>query len=180
MSKTSVLAYIVLTISIGYAFVYPSFGDLSVLNEKKQKYEDALSKIENIENKKGELLTKFEEIPETDKETVRTILPDSLNFVKLAADIDAVASHYGMSIRDISNKSADSGSSISEAKPQGPYQSSIVAFSFAGSYPTFLKFMSELEKSLRILDVKSVTIKTGDKGVNEYQVEFEVYWVKPS
>lgn len=182
MSNISILAYIVLTLSISYAFIYPSVGEISGLLEEKQKYSDYVGMVNNIENKKDELLTEFNNISEEDKKDIETILPDSLDFVRLISQIDAVAANYGISIDKISSREVDPsvGSSIEEAGPSRPYQSSIIGFSSIASYEKFNEFMIELEKSLRILDVKSVKIGVQEDGLYSYDVEFETYWLKTS
>jgi Tfp pilus assembly protein PilO len=182
MSNISIIAYVVLTLSIGYAFAYPLSGDLSRLLDQKQKYVDSLDMISNIDSKKGELLAKFNEISDADKKNVETVLPSSLDFVNLISQIDAVATKYGISINDISSKGTNSsaGDSIAGAKPPKPYQSSIIGFSFNASYDKFNAFMSDLEKSLRILDIRSVKLDTAKDGVYSYIVEFETYWLEPT
>jgi Tfp pilus assembly protein PilO len=180
MSNISIIACAILTLSIGYAFAYPSFGDLNNLLGEKQKYIDSLNMVSNIENKKNELTTKFNEIPSDDKKNIDTILPSSLNFVKLISQIDAVAAKYGISISNVSSKEADSsvGTSIENAGPSKPYRSSIIGFSFTTSYENFKVFLDDLEKSLRILDIKSARLETKENGLYSYNVEFETYWLK--
>lgn len=180
MSKTSILSYIVLTLVIGYAFIYPAFGEISSLLEQKQKYVTTLETVGNIESKKNALQSKFDEIPPKTKADIETILPSSLNFVKLISQIDAVAANYGISVDKISVREVGSsvGNSIEEAGPIKDYQSSIVGFSFEASYDKFNTFVGELEKSLRILDVRLVKLNTAANGVYSYDVEFETYWLK--
>jgi len=180
MSNISIIAYIVLTLSVGYAFVYPSFGDVTKLLDQKQKDESSLEMVSNIENQKNELLTKFDGISAADKKNIETVLPSSLELVKLISDIDGVASKYGISINNISSKEVGSsvGDSIDNAAPAKPYQSSIIGFSFVASYDKFNAFLSDLEKSLRILDIRSVKLDTQENGVYSYNVEFETYWFK--
>lgn len=178
MSSISIIAYIVLTLSIGYAFVYPSFGDVSKLLDQKQKYLNSLEMVNNIENKKNELLTKFNEISTVDKKNIETVLPNSLNFVRLISQIDAVAANHGISIREVSSKEIDSsaGTSIEGIQSQKAYNSSIIGFSFIASYDKFNAFLNDLEKSLRILDIRSAKLETQEGGVYSYNVEFETYW----
>ena len=180
MSKISIITLLILTLVIGYAFAYPSFGDLSALTAEKQKYSDSLDMISNIENKKNELLTEFNNISAADRKSIETILPNSLDFVELVSQIDAVAAGYGISIDKVYSKDkvASAGKSIEEAAPQKPYQSAIVGFSFNASYEKFNAFMNSLEKSLRILDIKSIKLETQDSGIYTYNVEFETYWMK--
>lgn len=182
MSGTSILAYVILTLSIGYVFAYPSFNEISSLMAEKDKYESSLSTVAEIENKKNELLTKFNQISEADRKNIDTVLPNSLDFVRLISQIDAVAARHGISIDRLSSKELDSsvGESIAEAEPPKPYRSSLVGFSFTASYDKFNSFMDDMEKSLRILDVRSVKIGVKDKGEYSYSVEFEAYWLKSS
>lgn len=180
MSGISLLTYLILALSIGYAFVYPSVGEISTLRSEKQKYENSLQMVSNIENKKNELLTQFNNISEEDKQEVNTILPTSLDFIRLASQIDTVAARNGISIDDISSKTASSpeGNSIEGIQSAKPYESAVIGFSFKTTYDKFNVFLDDLEKSLRILDVRSVKLDTGENGIYSYNVQFETYWVK--
>jgi Tfp pilus assembly protein PilO len=180
MSGISIISYLVLTLSIGYAFIYSSLGDINTLLDQKQKYSDSLEMVNNIESKKEDLLKKFNAISDDDKKNIETILPSSLNFVGLISQIDAVASSYGISIDKISSKEVDSsvGNSIADAASPKPYQSSIIGFSFVASYEKFNAFLSDLEKSLRILDVRTAKLTSQQNGLYSYDVEFETYWLK--
>jgi len=181
MSSISIIAYIVLTLSIGYAFVYPSIGSVSTLMDEKQKYETSLETVNDIENKKNELLTKFNNISDEDKKDIDTILPNSLNFVRLVSQIDAVGSKHNISIDKTSSKETKppAGESIGEGQPQRIYNSAIISFSFVAPYDKFEAFMDDLEKSLRILDIRYIKLTTQEKGGYMYDVEFETYWLKP-
>lgn len=180
MSGISIIAYLIITLSIGYAFVYPSYQDLNQLLDQKQKQTDSLEMMKNIENRKNELLTEFNKIPEVDKKSIDTVLPNSFNFVKLISQIDVIAAGHGISIDKITSKEIDSavGTSIDDAKPQKPYQSAIIGFSFVTSYDSFRNFVDNLEKSLRILDIRTVKLESKKDGLYSYTVEFETYWLK--
>lgn len=180
MSNITIIAYIILTLSIGYVFIYPKTGEISSLLEEKQKYENTLEVVNNIENKKNELLTEFNKISTQDRKNIETILPSSLNFVKLVAQIDKVAMGYGIIVDKFSSKetSFSVGDSIATAQPSKPYNSAVISFSFKSPYDKFSGFINDLEKSLRILDVRSTKLETQEKDINSYQVEFETYWLK--
>jgi|SRR3989344_4660564 len=180
MSGTSKLASIVVALGVAYAFVYPSLNDLSVLRAEEQKYEEAITTVQNIENRKNELLTQFNQVSATDRKKIETLLPDSLDFVRLTSDIDAIGSKYGIAIDKVSAIGHDtsSGTSIESAAPAKPYQSAVVGFSFVASYDTFVKFLNDLERSLRILDIHSIHLTPQAAGLYMYTVEFETYWFK--
>jgi len=180
MSSISIIAYVVLSLAIGYAFTYPAVGKVSNLMVEKQKYEESLKTVSNIENKKNELLTEFNKISDKDKKDIDTILPNSLNFVRLISQIDSVASKYNIVIKRTSSRdtSSQSGDFIGEGQSESAYNSAIVSFSFDAPYDKFRAFMDDLEKSLRILDIKNIKLTADEKGGYSYNVEFETYWLK--
>lgn len=182
MSSISIITYVVLTLTVGYAFIYSPMGEFSALMDKKEKYENSLEMVKNIESKKNELLAKFEAIPEADRKSIETALPSSVDFVKLVSQIDAIASKYGISIDNVDSKEivSSSGNSMETAEPAKPYNSATVSFAFTASYEKFKLFLNDLEKSLRILDIKSLSLESQEKGsgLYSYKVEFEIYWYK--
>lgn len=180
MSGISILSYLLLTLSIGYAFVYPAIGDISFLKQEKQKYLQSLETVRNIENKTNELLTQFNNIPPEERAKIDIVLPDSFEFVKIVHQIDNVAAKYGISIDDISSaeNTFSASNSIEQAEPEKPYNSATIKFSFTSSYENFLNFLNDLERSLRILDLKSVKLLTEEGGTYSYEVELETHWLK--
>ncbi|MEK7635329.1 MAG: type 4a pilus biogenesis protein PilO [Patescibacteria group bacterium] len=180
MSSISILAYVILSLSIGYAFIYSPMGDLTALMDKKQQYNDSLETINNIENTKKELLTKFNNISVEEKKEIDTLLPSSFDFVRLVSQIDAVAANHGISISNISseNLNSPSGDANTEAKTSNSLNSATVGFSFEASYDNFNSFMDDLEKSMRILDIKSMSLSAQKGNIYKYEVKFVTYWLK--
>jgi Tfp pilus assembly protein PilO len=181
MSSIAKLAYVILTAAIGWAFIYSPMGDLQSLIDQKQGYSNSLATIGNIETKKNELVTKFGNISEEEKKDIETFLPSSLNFVRLISQIDSIAANHGISIDKISSKDTTpaAGEPVEGAQPpQGSYNKALISFSFLASYDAFNAFMSELEKSMRILDINSVKLTVRPDGTYLYDVQFETYWLK--
>lgn len=180
MSSTSVLAYFILAASVVYVFVYPLYQEISILMGEKEKYEDFLAMAMNVDTKTSQLLTKFNNITPEEKKNIDTVLPDSYNFVRLVSQIDNIASKHNLKIDRITSREVSSsvGNSVAEAEPEKLYKSAVIGFSFAAPYEKFNEFMADLEKSLRILDIRSVKINTSTTGPFTYSVEFEVYWLK--
>ena len=181
MKNTSTFAYLLLAVAIAYAFAYPSWQEVSLLFEEKQQYGDSLAMVGQIENKKNEMLSQFNNISTEDRKDIDTILPDSMDFVKLVSQIDSVAAQYNISIDNISSKEigSSSGNSVEEGQiNQKKYESGVISFSFDSSYEKFNAFVGDLEKSLRVLDIKSLRIDPEERGTHSFDVEFEVHWLK--
>lgn len=178
MSSTSTLSYIIISIALLYAVVLPKWEELSVLRTEQSKYEETIEKTKQIEQKKNELLAKFNEIRSEDRARIESLIPDKYDYVRLVSQIDAVGSKYGISIDKVQSSEHDTsvGNSIGDAAPAKIYKSATISFSFDATYENFGKFMDDLERSLRILDVKSIRIIAMEGSVYTFNMEIDTYW----
>ncbi|MDO8493460.1 MAG: type 4a pilus biogenesis protein PilO [bacterium] len=117
----------------------------------------------------------FNQIDETKKEQLKKMLPDSIDNVRLIIDINKIASDFGMTIRNISIRGGDQTSLGPDSRPFGV---ATLGFSVSGPYKTFLRFITALETSLRLIDVTSLSFTAGEKDQYEYNVEIKAYWLK--
>ena len=53
-----------------------------------------------------------------------------------------------------------------------------LGFSVSGSYENLQAFLADLAKSLRLVDVTSVTFSSNDRNVYDYNIELQTYWLK--
>ncbi len=180
MTSSSTILIFLLTFGVNYLFSYPMYEEVKNLRAEYKNQQDSLVTINNIEIKKDELLKQYNSIPKNIKDNINKILPDSVDFVKLISDIDGVANKYGILIEGpkLKIKSPSVGGSIEEAQPEKTFQSAIVGFSFSSNYSNFNYFLTELENSMRILDIRSLNISPGRNGTYDYLLEFETYWIK--
>ena len=180
MNSTNSIALIVLATGIFFFFTKPELALLSDTLSKKQEYQDALVKINSIEQIKSGLSDKLNSLSDSDKSEIQTLLQDSLGQVRLVSDIASVASKNAISIGDISFASVndDSASSVSGAAPSKDYKSSLVSFSFTSDYAHLKSFLTDLESSMRLIDVRNIDIASNQKGVYSYKISAEVYYLQ--
>jgi len=118
-------------------------------------------------------------MPKNDVERINKVLPNNVDTVRLATDFDSIASKYGISIKNIQSiESKNSNSSTIIQSDGKAYNAVDVNFSFVASYDNFRNFMQDIEKSLRIIDIESVSFDQGDSGLSEYRVSIKTYWLK--
>jgi hypothetical protein len=83
------------------------------------------------------------------------VLPDNIDIVQLALDLDGVASRHGISIKSVKAEVGASQSSETIVLPEnaGVYEQATISLSFVSSYEDFASFLADIEKSLRVMDV---------------------------
>lgn len=150
---------------------------ITELQSEEKDYTDALAKTAGIERIRTGLAAKFDKINSDDQKKIEKMLPDHIDSVRLIIDINNIGAKYGMSLNNIlltasgvvpaaASKPAASGAAAAPAAPVegvpiGPdgsvYNSIKLGFTITGSYGNFVQFLKELEESLRVVDVTSLS-----------------------
>ncbi len=131
-----------------------------------QEKKEALAEIANFKKLAEELDAKYNDLG-GDFYKISTAVPMSPDFSELLATIDSIArltniTVKDMSFRDVVNKKANSDL----------YSIAEININLIGSYEDVIKFFSETEKELRLMDVVSLNMKKskGTTVVNNKQV----------
>lgn len=175
---TSFASYLLISCALLYSFAYPFWTEVSMKMEEKSKYQKTINDVNMINQKKDQILAQIKNMSEEEKQRIDTFMPSSLDFVKLTSDINDVGEKYGITVDRVTSVQKDNsvGNSISEAQPAKTYNTAAISLSFSSSYPNFLKFVTDLEKSLRMLDVKSVTINPTQGSSYDIRLDLDTYW----
>jgi Tfp pilus assembly protein PilO len=155
------------------------------LKSEEAEYLNALDKATQVAKVRDDLLAKLSTLKKDDSNKLIKLIPDHIDSVRLIIDINNVAAKYGMSLSNIvlSAPGADETkpSQVSSPNPTdggapspvnesdmnalsqglGPdnnlYDSIKLSFNVSGSYGNFIKFLGELQQSLRIVDITAVS-----------------------
>ncbi len=175
-------AFIIILISAGllYIFILPQYDKVIALQANQAQYKNILQNVSALETKRDELLVKYQNISKQRMEELSKVLPNNIDTVSLAMNLDSIASRYGISIKSIqtAKDNSNNSSTIVVGATTPIYGSVTFTFSFISNYASFRKFMQDIEKSLRITDIQSVSFQSTTNGLYEYQVSIKTYWLK--
>ena len=149
------------------------------LKEEWKKYDAAITKTREIETKRTGLLERYNAIALEDRERLEKLLPDHIDSVRLIIDINNIASQYGMTLKNITlSESGNNGGSAGE-NSIGPSENQSegvgLKFGILGSYENFRTFLADLEQSLRLVDVKTITFTASESANYDYTVTIQTY-----
>lgn len=180
MKNTTALFLIVLAFGLFYTFTKPTYDSAKVLSATALEYKNVLGNIDAIVEARDRLLINYNSISKAEIERLSKALPKNVDTVRLALDLDNIASRYGISIDEVSleTESDQNSKEISLGNSGTPYEKVRVLVSFVSNYENFRKFIEDLEKSLRIMDIKTLTFQVGETALYEHDIVIETYWVK--
>lgn len=181
MKNSTAIFLIILSFGLFYTFTRPYYQSTRELVATAEGYEEVLDNIANIIEERDRLLINYNSLPKAEIDRVSKVLPANVDTVRMALDLDNIASRYGIAIKDVAIDTSAERNTNEIVLPEGqkPYEKTLVSVSFISNYQNFRKFLEDLEKSLRIMDVKSIRFQSGsESGLYEHKLLLETYWIQ--
>lgn len=169
---------LIAAVGLFFGYIDPTYGKVETLRTEEQKFDEALNKSKELQKIRDVLLSQFNSFSASDLSRLEKLLPDNVDNVRLTLDIDGIASKYGMRIRNVITSKA-SGNQTGAIGPSGkPYETVTLSFTVAASYENIISFLKDIEKSLRIVDVKELSLRSSTGNLYEYKIRVETYWLR--
>lgn len=150
----------------------------------------ALGSAGEFEDKLAAYEERISQVSPERRDRLENLIPNAVDNVRIILDVGGVAQQVGVSITDIDVAPAveSGGATGAVVPPEGQggqgivvakedYQSLTVELSARGNYQSVKDFVSVLERSLRLIDVTSMTLTRGETGVFTLKLQFRVYWL---
>ncbi len=193
------ISLILTSILLFFFIVNPFFDDIKSLKTDISIYNNALDNSTSLQKERDLFLEKSRNVSAKDRERLNSFLPDTVNNIKFILEIEKIANINEMPLRNIkfedkpkvedkiqsSNNNMIVSNDILDYKPYGVFP---VEFITEGNYGNFLNFLEDLERNLRLMDIKSVSFivpdpisKSGngfDPNIYSYKLNVETYWLK--
>lgn len=162
-------------------YTNPQYQVVKELSAQAAQYDDALNKAKDLRATRDALLSKRNTFSQDDIDRLQRALPDNVDNIRLIIDINNIASRHGLSLKSVAvgdvSDSAASRSAVAVGNSGSPIGSVTVNFTVTADYGSFLAFLHDLEHSLRIVDVESISFKSSSGSTNDYGLSIRTYWL---
>lgn len=175
---------IVIGVAIGMYFFYidTALPEVQTLRDKKAKYDEVIQKSVELGVLRDNILKEYSSVSPSDSDRLNKLIPMEFNAVIFANDINTMIENNNLSIKDFKTnpQRTEDRSLITGGDQDIPYVTNVVTFRVIGDYDKFVKFLKELESSLRLIDVVKLSIKStaGTKSTDnflEFSLEINTY-----
>jgi Tfp pilus assembly protein PilO len=194
------ILFVALAIGSFFFYTQPMYQEAIGVRTEVEKLQEAQTNMDLVLQRKQELLTNYNALQKDDITRLEKLMPDNLDNIKLIIDIDNTAKKYGLILNSVKfdvdqKQTADTkenlitGTVTSTAnKPvdnktagldNKDYNSFGFSFTTTGTFDSFNKLMTDIEKNLRIVDITSVSFDaTDNKETYKFEVKAKIYWLK--
>lgn len=177
MSNIVSIVLILASIGLFFGYIDPTYTRIQASQTEKASYDTALNNSKDLQAEKQKLLDKYNKMDQADIDKLTKLLPNNIDNIRLIIDIDDMARNYNMRIRNFKTDTGEVKDTI--GRDTSPYGTLTLSFTTTAAYNTFLAFMRDLERSLRVIDVVGIEFKSSDTNqLYDYTVTVKTYWLK--
>jgi len=180
----NIISIIVSIISIAtfVLVVQPQYNEVKQMQVQETELEDVLDNARRLQSLRDSLLEKRKEIPNSDIRRLEKLIPESADNVKLILEFQQIAERYDLEIRAASATKEDENGNEQQAFDIETQDYGIITldFSLSGGYSQGISFLKDIEKNLRITDIRALTITPpSGTGIDYgYELSIDTYWLK--
>jgi len=164
-------------------FVGPQYQDIVTLRAEESQLRNVLANSRTLQEKRDELLKTYNAMSPADVARLEKMVPNNADNVKLILELQTLASRYGLELRTAALSEEEEMARTERAQVQiaaRDYGTIGLDLVVRGSYEGFVSFITDIEKSLRIIDAQSLSFRAEDNnpGVYQFNVSLNTYWLK--
>ncbi len=182
MRNLTSIIFVIAALALFGLFINPRYAGIRELRAEAQTFDNALERSKELIGIRDALLSKYNAFPSENIARLNTMLPNSIDTVRLIIDINTLATKYGMSLGSINIGVPDEAEGNTNALGPSGKEFGVLSLSFnvSTSYDRFRAFLADLEQSLRLIDVTSVdfTVPAQGTAATTYSVTVTTYWLK--
>jgi hypothetical protein len=190
---TPILALIV-AFTLFFTFIQPTFEEYKIIDTEIGDYDQALNSAQLLQDRVNELIAQKNNISQSDLERLEVFLPYATDEVGVVLILDDLAGRHDLVLENISVKSSRANNERSGGgqqvsgkfafeddpqdgardeigadgtvvrKPTDSIETTALSFGVTGEYARVREFISELEKSLALMDVTTLSVSEPAEG----------------
>ena len=174
--------FLITAVALFLKYTKPYYDEIKFLKEEKASLSEALNNSRELQVLRDDLLAQYNGISQSDVDRLNKILPSKVRSDDIIVLFEDRARARGfllkrIDVREMTVKAEDPNAAL--GTPLLPYGVIDISFSASGSYASFLALLADFEKSLQLVDVKSISFSAAESDVYEFSVNAAMYALSP-
>ncbi len=174
-----IILFLITAIVIFFTQTRPYYNDIKTLMAERDEYQVALADSRELQTLRDQLLSQYNAIPQSDFDRLGKLLPSSIDSGNIIVMLEDRARKNGILLKKIDVKeskesTSDSTTALGALPPL--YGTVELSFAISGPYVSVLSFFGDLEKNLRLIDIKSIGFSSSPVDVYEFNISAKTYF----
>lgn len=188
MNLITPIILIIISIGVFFGYIDPNYRgsdsenrSIKSLQAENNQYISALTNSNKIREQRNTLAQKRSQISPDQIANLERLLPDNIDNIKLVIDMKNIAAKPENGSLTLTGVKLNTTTGT-ESKKIGTDNSKVgtvsLSFNTTASYDNFSKFLLDLEKSMRLVDITDLSVTGNDNGLYNFSVNLKTYWLK--
>lgn len=167
--------FLLVSVALYLSYISPTYIEIQKALVREHELSGYIADAKTAQVKIDALKAQYAAFPAGADQALHALLPDSIDPTRLVVDMDAVVSKLGLVMKS-PNVALEAGT---DGSPLDVYR---VSFSVSAPYAVFRDFLHNLEASLALRDMGTLSFKTSDSGgstgpnaVHDYGLSISTY-----
>lgn len=175
-----IISFLFLATAVVLFFVktQPYLNDIKTLQLEKQEYGDALASSRELQTLRDKLLSQYNAISQDDRDRLNKLLPLQIDSSNLIVMFEEIVKAHGLLLKKVDvkeSKQQSANSSVVLGAVSSPYKTINLTISVSGPYASILALFSDLDKSLRLVDVENISFSAATTDTYEFSITARTY-----
>jgi Tfp pilus assembly protein PilO len=153
--------FLFFAISVGLFFsaIRPGWEVLQALNEQEERVDEVLVESNRLRDTYEQLYNQRVAFSEGNVERLHVMVPENLDPIRFVMQMDRVAERYNIAVDNFTVP----GNASRRIASQAYVTPQTFRFSVSGSYTSLKNFLRDIESSLVVMDVRSLSLTPVEK-----------------
>ena len=148
------------------------------LQKEESEYQSSLKNVDDIREKRKTMMDRQSQINPDSLANLVKLLPDNIDNIKLVIGLNQIAQSRNLSLKNIKLDTNIKTNPNKLGVDTSKYGTVGLSFSVSSSYSNFYNFLTDLEKSLRLIEITDLSVVGNDTGVYDFSIGIKTYWLK--
>lgn len=172
MKLLTSLIFIVASIGLFFWYMEPAWAAIGQTQSQINQFQNNITESTQAKTKYDQLISTYNSLNHQNVQQIENFLPASVSPTEFALSLNTIAAQYGSGLSGIVINQ-------SENLPGQSFSVLPVTFSVKMSYSNFLLFLKDLERSLPLTDVTSLSFTPPVIGTNYmFSVSVQTYYLQ--
>jgi len=175
------IVVIIISVATFVLVVQPQYNEIKEMQSKETELEDVLDNARRLQSLRDSLLDKRKAISNSDIRRLEKLIPESADNVKLILEFEQIADRHNLQLQAASAVKEEEGQQTQSFDIEtNDYGTITLDFTINGDYTDFVAFLKDIEKNLRITDIRSLTISPpgGNEADYGFDISIDTYWLR--
>ena len=158
---------------IGYFYAWPSWQDFSHIRQESENATTISAELDELGKNRSDLLSTINSVSKEDNDRISEAMPTGPHSGDLLVFLENLSIKHGVTLRRVDLTAPQDAKAGGEQKTSQPRpgvapvkteNSTIrefpISLEIVGTYDTFKAFLGDIEHSLRIVDIQSITFSS--------------------